>query len=79
MSRNRIVKLCMGPAEAKKSRRSAILGGTVISDYVDPVDNQRYVVVECAKPAVAAKKGSPKARVLRQSAQQDVGAAATAP
>ena len=41
------VKLSMGPASPMK-RRSPILGGTVVADYVDGKDHQRYIVVECA-------------------------------
>ena len=49
------VKLCLGPAGVKAKRKSSILGGTVISDFVSPIDNHRYVVIECAKATAEAK------------------------
>ena len=57
-----IVKLCMGPSNGKQSRRSAILGGKVIADYVSTEDNQRYVVIERSVAKVPAVKPKKQAR-----------------
>lgn len=65
-----IVKLCMGPSNGKQSRRSAILGGKVIADYVSTEDNQRYVVVE----RTPAKAAVPK-RITAKKAQEILDAA----
>lgn len=55
-SKQKFAKLNLGPAGAKVSRRSAILGGKVVADYVSPDDNQRYVVVECSQAATKQPK-----------------------
>ena len=63
MSKQAIVKLCMGPSNGKQSRRSAILGGKVIADYVSTEDNQRYVVIErsvAKAPAAKPKRSKPE-------------------
>ena len=65
MARQRFVKLNLGPAPAKLTRRSGILGGIVVGDFTGD-DNQRYVVVECAARAVKPTKSKKK------SAQMDL-------
>ena len=57
-----IVKLNLGPSNGKQSRRSAILGGKVIADYVSTEDNQRYVVIERSVAKAVAPKLSKGAR-----------------
>ena len=65
MARQRFVKLNLGPA-VKVTRRSGILGGTVVGDFTGD-DNQRYVVVECA-----ARAAKPAAKSKKKSAQMDL-------
>jgi len=72
MSKQAIVKLCMGPG-GKQSRRSAILGGKVIADYVSTDDSQRYVVIERSVPAKPAAK--PKKQTSREKAADILDAA----
>ena len=66
MARQRFVKLNLGPAPAKLTRRSGILGGIVVGDFTGD-DNQRYVVVECA-----ARAAKPAAKSKKKSAQMDL-------
>ena len=61
MSKQGYVKLNLGPA-AKLSRRSSTVGGKVIADYIDPTDNQRYVVVERTAAKAPAPKWTAKVR-----------------
>jgi len=57
-----IVKINLGPAGAKRVRRSPLIGAIIIADEVSPVDNQRYVVIErSVAKAPAAKKGKSNA------------------
>jgi hypothetical protein len=63
MARQRIVKLNLGSAPTKPTRRSGILGGTVIGDFTGD-DNQRYVVVECITRAVKPTKSRKKSNQL---------------
>jgi hypothetical protein len=72
MSKQAIVKLCMGPG-GKQSRRSAILGGKVIADYVSTDDSQRYVVIErSVAKAPAAKKAVCAINQMNAKAWADV-------
>ena len=57
-----IVKINLGPAGAKRVRRSPLIGAIIIADEVSPVDNQRYVVIERSVAKAVAPKLSKGAR-----------------
>lgn len=60
MPKQRITKIDAG-SEHKLSRKTSTVGGTIIADYLNPLDGHRILVVErLAVPAKATKKRTPR-------------------
>ncbi|MGH3427726.1 MAG: hypothetical protein ACRDQZ_09200 [Mycobacteriales bacterium] len=59
VSRKSVQKLILGPSKPITSRNSTV-GSIIIGDYIDPLNNQRTLVLERAPKPAPEKAASPK-------------------
>ena len=74
-TRTKFRKLSLGPSE-KITRKNSNVGLTVISDYIDPLTNQRTLVLERFESAATA---APVKRAAKSATRKPKGANSTSP